>query len=323
MRINSQNFNNKSLKFKGMYALRGTSSEVESARQMVIRELSKHNFDLRFEGLGTNEDTLTLGVATSFDVKHLGTSLFKESAQKRLIETSDLLSPTVVIGFNPLNGTYTKTRRICTGKTQFICARRLNSDIPAPDDNTLNIIKFKKPRSLLSAIKVLDRLPDKVHFDETDYIYFKGSLAKLTDNLRDIGECKELQDIKVAGLCGVGKDSVVLDLTDNLCLKLSFSPNVPLKDAIYDIPTIKKGIHKLRRSPYEESLYWAIQRRGLNTSEYRITDEHLEEVRKMILSTNPQSYITDFDKYQIALLDGRPYLVDAPVVMSRPFYELQ
>lgn len=317
MKINNQySVNNKQIAFNGIYAIRGNVEDIDIAKKMICEDI-KNPFKYGFNMLDQQGDVFTLGVATKNDVKKVKTSSFKYLAQEKIIDAKELINPFITTEFDAIHGVFTQVKTFCqNGKTLIYS---IFSHPRYAGEGKLEAVRFDKPRSIAEALEELAKIQDGTDANGVSITYLKRDLPSMANCAEDIEKCEELKDIKISGLCGLGRYSVALETSDKKCLKFSFVPNAPLKDKIYDIPTLKKGKIALKNT--NDKLYYAIQERGLNSSEYRISDKHLKKVKRMIYLTNPSSRITDFSETQIVIFNDRPYLVDAPVVMNRPLYK--
>lgn len=308
--------------FKGIYSLRGDVESINSAKKMIIEGAGLEHFKFKFKPINEMDDVVTIGVATGKDdIDKMDNNGFLKLAQTRIIDAAELINPFKTVKFNSKDGIMTNVFSFYKDGKEFISSNRYI------DDNSINLIKFDKPLPILEGLSELAQIPEKIILNKKAFYYHKSKAIELLEYSDDIAKCEDLNKLKIKGLCGVGGSSIALELPNNNCLKLSFEPNAPFNDEIYDIPTILKRKLKIKYPPvdyYNHSLdyiYYTIQKRGFNKNEYYFTSKYTDEVRKAILKTNPYSEIEDFDERQIAIFKGKPYLVDAPVVANRPFYE--
>lgn len=302
--------------FKAIYALRGNESEIQLAKNLILEQLRPYEY--AFKPIEKQADIVTLGVGTDRDASRILENSFDFEAKSNVIPVRELLNPFKTLDFNAFKGVCTKVENFYKDGKTFICSSI--SGIPSG----INLIKFNSPKPLFEGLKELVALPDKIEFGNNDGLPF----AKI--RFEQVLECEDrmigngLADVKITGLVGRGSFSTVFGLTDNKCLKLSSSPNAPLEDEPFDIPTLQKGKVELKEddSCWWNRIYYAVQKRGFNIHEYNINNKHLEELRKQITEIYPDSSISSFDFHpkQIAMLDGKPYLVDAEVV-DRPLFE--
>lgn len=305
--------------FKGIYALRGNVESIYAAKNMIIDGVKPNSFKYKFKTISEAKDILTIGVATGTDIKNISTDGFIKSALKRIIDAKEMINPFETIWFNAFKGKIVKVTEFYKDGKRFITT-------DYPDNNPISIIKFNEPKSLLDALSELAAIPATLKIEDKTFSYEKRNILDLLEYSDDLNECNDLRKLKIKGLCGMGGDSTVLELPNEYCLKLSLKPNAPLKDEIYDIPTILKRKKEVKYPLYDlegskKYIYYTIQKKGLNKNEYRILPEHLKQVKRTILQTDPSSKIIDFDNRQIALLDGKPYLIDAQVIDNRALYE--
>jgi len=118
---------------------------------------------------------------------------------------------------------------------------------------------------------------------------------------------KTLENLKVQGIEGVGRDCFVLKTDDSQVVKLSLSPCFPEKFESFDLPAIEKG----HVNTDAGTVYFCITPKAKNSDETRINAEHIKYV---INDIKENGFLTN-DIYndssaQVVLYENKPYLCD-------------
>lgn len=318
MKIENYNSN---LSFKHIYSITGNKRQINAAKKIIEEETRKIRLLKITKTIKENGDILTIGVATEEeDVLKINQIGFKRKALQNNINAREMTNPFRTLKFLPYEGKCIRKINI------FIQGKELITSNRYEHKNFIQIIRFKKTKTILEALKEIDAIPDEINYQGGGYALHKENIIDMLDFEKDIAQCEDLKKIKVKGVCLQGSTSIVFELPNKYCLKLGFNPNAPLKDEVYDIPTILKRKLKVKNPPahlkgIESHIYYTIQKRGLNENELYIRPRHLKQVENSILKTDKYSEISDYARSQIALYKGKPYLVDAAVVNSRELYK--
>lgn len=310
--------NSNKTSFKSIYALRGNTKDINAAKKMFEELISTH--DYQFKLIKNDKDVLTIGVATGEnDVKKVNQNDFSGLALKNVIKAKELIDPFKTLRFAAFPGTVISRYQFEKDGKTFITRNSLSGD------SSITLIKFDEPKTLINALKELAEIPYLVNFEDKSFIFSNKNIKELLEYSDDLENCPDFKKMKIKGLCGMGTYSTVLELPNNYCLKLSFNPNAPLKDEVYDIPTILKRKVEMKYPLYDSDdtlkyIYYTVQKKGFNKNEYYIKPKHVRRLKELILKTNPSSEIVDYDTRQIAILKGKPYLIDSSVVVNREFY---
>lgn len=317
--------NKQDISFKHIYAIKGNKVEILAAKKIIESEARTYRIPFETKTIQQSRDTVTIGVATGQEsLRRFGSNDFVALALKQIIDAKEMVNPFRTIKFLCSRGQCIKKVEFKFDKKEIISDTWFDNE-KNKSPNEINIIRFDKPKPILEALRELAEMPNHLKNDGKDYIFNKENIFNLLEYEDDIGDCPDLKKINVKGLCGQGAYSTVFELPNGYCLKLGFLPNAPLKDEIYDIPTILKRKVRMKYplsdvEGTKKHIYYTVQKKGLSKNEYYITPKHLKEVENEIEKTHIYPDIQDCSEKQIAIYNGKPYLVDAAVVANRELY---
>lgn len=322
MKIQNSYSNNS---FKGIYAISGSKIQIAAAKQLVSEEAKNFRLPVKTKTIRQSRNNIIIGVATgSESLKRIGTNEFKTSALNNIIIAKEMINPFKTIKFLCSRGQ-------CIKKVEFkfdgkeITSNTWFDSEKNKSPNKVEIIRFNKPKPIIEALKELANMPKHLNYKGKGYIFDNQNILDLLQYEDDIIQCSDLMKFKIKGLCGKGGFSTVFELPNNYCLKIGLAPNAPLKDEIYDIPTILKRKTEIKcplnnQDKIKYYIYYTVQKKGLNQHEYYIKPKHLKKVEDQIKHSHKYADIGDYDERQIAIYNGKPYLVDAAIVYNRQLY---
>lgn len=322
MKINSIQNNQQKIKFKGIWAVSGEKRALQKLEEMIAKELGEDLIPFKFRNVGSRNKP-AICVATSYNVDEINKPWIKDFVKRKTYEATELLDPRKTIELSFLDGFHEQVKTLFKDGIQYGCSNIFQQYKTV---NNINIVKFAKPINLLEGISKLATLGREIVLSDKTYDFKNKKLWHLLNHRDEIKNSPELNKFKITGYHVGGTFSSVFEIPNKKCLKLSFFPNAPYKDAIYDAKTILREKIDLL-SPEEvhfkdcEHIYYTVTKKGENNKEHRITQENVNSVKNKFYSIKHQYNTQDLDERQIALFDDEEaLLIDAPVSESRPLF---
>lgn len=323
MKINSIQNNQRNIKFKGLWAVSGEKKAIQKIQEMIGTNLGEDLIPYKFRNIGGRNNQI-ICVATSYNTDEINKPWVKDFLKTKTYDATELLDPRKTIELSFLDGFHEQVKILFKDGMQYVCSNIFQQHKTI---NNINIVKFPKPINLLEGISKLATEPRYIPLSDGKTYEFKhNKLWHLLNHRAEIKNSPELNKFKITGFHVGGTFSSVFEMPNKKCLKLSFFPNAPYKDAIYDAKTISREKIDLL-SPEEfyfkdcDHIYYTVTKKGENNKEHRITRENVDSVKNKFYSINHQYNTQDLDGRQIALFDNEEaLLVDAQVSESRPLF---
>lgn len=188
-------------------------------------------------------------------------------------------------------------------------------------NNCLKGVTFKRPLSIVEAVNTLAETDDGFLNDELlASLHNYWNLVTMKQNLKTV---KELSDIKVTKLIGIGSNALVFETTDGLALKVTDFEQFPngRKTTKYDLPLLLRGNAKDTGYYLEEKT----DHESLTQEELRaFVNEMLDDGCELEDYLVDSMYITDEQEQEIKkgqfgrAKDGKIYLTDPGCMLKGP-----
>jgi len=310
--INTQNKIN-NMSFTGKFYVEGSKKAVDNLYKLVVKENAELkiptdccDFSSRAKLILTDSDIIKYSNPEMDEESGINLANFYINADELMDSTKTALKKTVSL-LCPFSGLYRKiTPKRINGMTFFpFETNNLSSGFEAG-------CKFPKKLSLADALTNIDKLRKnkEVHIDR-DY-FVVHAIPDISKAIDVISKSPVLSKLKTNRLIDSGVSSMIFDIGNEKCLKLSHKPVFPHKLESFDLPIDKKGYSS------ENGIYWCIYDRVQNHMDVRIKQA---DIMKILDDIKAKGYtlLTDINinsPHQFGVKNGKLYLIDYECVLD-------
>ncbi len=208
---------------------------------------------------------------------------------------------------------------------QVVAYYRVNPNFKGMGNVHAERIDFKIPTSIAEAFRILEVLTNNPEdwdpFQDTPQLLIDKTSSVEFANFAAAFENENLfSELKIVRFIGSGQFSKAFELSDGSILKLATRPNLRRQQIeSFDAPRYGQGklpippeaIQATQHHNDDGYVHWYRQAKG---DRYGVTQEHVSQVRQMVINAGYVPSKDDFGPQQIALFEGNPLLIDPDCV---------